>query len=40
MLKVLYGNLDLKTVSLTGHKSASKKSGFKIATGGQQAFVF
>jgi len=39
-LKVLYGSLDLKTVSLTGHKLISKKSGFKIATGGQQSFTF
>jgi len=39
-LKVLYGNLDLRTVSLTGHKPISKKSGFKIVADGQQSFTF
>ena len=38
-LKVLHGNLDLKTVSLTGHKPVSKKSGFTIEAGGQQSFT-
>ena len=40
MLKVLYGNLDLKTVSLTGHKPVSEKKGFKIVAGLQRIFTF
>ncbi len=39
-LKVLHGNLDLRSVSISGHKPILKKSGVKIAAGEAQAFVF